>query len=80
MRERSIVPSVFPARGLAVAVVAAFALAMSSCGGDDDCSGFVSINAPPERCMELAEEFGCESFEVDGPSCGLVACARCEGD
>jgi hypothetical protein len=61
-------------------VVLAMALFGSGCGSDDGCSGFISINASPERCAELAEEFGCGSFEVTGPSCGLVACARCEGD
>jgi hypothetical protein len=56
-------------------------LVLAACGGGGTCSGFISINASPDRCMALAEEFGCEGFEVsEGPSCGLLACARCEGD
>jgi hypothetical protein len=50
------------------------------CGGGDGCSGFFSINVSPARCAALAEDFGCEGFEVEGPSCGLLACARCEED
>jgi hypothetical protein len=61
-------------------VVLAGILLGSGCGSDDGCSGFISINASPDRCAELAEDLGCGSFEVTGPSCGLVACARCEGD
>jgi len=54
---------------------------VAACGGSDGCGGFISINASPERCMALAEQFGCEGFEAtEGPSCGLVACARCEGE
>jgi hypothetical protein len=58
----------------------ASALLLASCGSDDGCAGFISVNASPERCAELAEEFGCSSFEATAPSCGLVACARCDGD
>lgn len=50
----------------------------AGCGSGDGCAGFISINVSPARCAELAEDFGCEGFEVDGPSCGLFACARCE--
>jgi hypothetical protein len=60
--------------------VLAASLILAACGSGDDCSGFVSINASPERCAQIAEELGCGSFEVTGPTCGLVACARCEGD
>lgn len=62
-------------------IALAAGLALAGCGGGDGCSGFFSVNASPERCRELAEEFGCEGFEPsEGPSCGLIACARCEGD
>jgi hypothetical protein len=66
-------------RGSVVGAIVAVVSAGSGCGSDD-CGGFVSINASPERCAEIAEELGCGSFEVTGPTCGLVACARCEGD
>ena len=62
-------------------LVCATAALVAACGGSDGCGGFISINASPERCMALAEQFGCEGFEAtEGPSCGLVACARCEGE
>ena len=64
-----------------VIAVCATAALVAACGGSDGCGGFISINASPERCMALAEQFGCEGFEAtEGPSCGLVACARCEGE
>ncbi|MDG2306883.1 MAG: hypothetical protein P8R42_20010 [Candidatus Binatia bacterium] len=49
-------------------------------GGDDGCDGFVTINARPEECEIRAERFGCSTFEVDGPSCGLFGCIRCESE
>jgi hypothetical protein len=56
----------------------ALLLAASACGGGDDgCAGFISINATPEQCAALSAQYGCASFEVDGPSCGLNACATC---
>ena len=64
---------------MAALALLAGVLGASACGSDD-CGGFFSVNASPERCAEIAEEFGCGSFEVTGPTCGLVACARCEGD
>lgn len=63
-----------PGRG-ALLVIAV--LVAGGCGGGDDCAGFISVNASPAECQALAERFGCSSFDVDGPSCGLVACARC---
>ena len=61
-------------------LVAAGSLAASACGSGDGCSGFITINASAERCVELAEKLGCDGFETDGPACGLFACARCEDD
>jgi hypothetical protein len=55
----------------------ALLLAASACGGDDGCAGFISINATQEQCAALAAQYGCSSFEVEGPSCGLKACATC---
>lgn len=56
----------------------ALALAAAACGGGDDgCAGYITINATPEQCAEIAERFGCTSYEVDGPSCGLTACVTC---
>lgn len=55
----------------------ALALVAAACGGGDDCSGYITINATPEQCAALAEQYGCTGFDVDGPSCGLTACARC---
>ena len=71
-----------PTMGAAwVIAICATAALVAACGGSDGCGGFISINASPERCMALAEQFGCEGFEAtEGPSCGLVACARCEGE
>ena len=60
---------------LAVLLVAG----VTACGGDDDCSGYITINATAAECARIAEQFGCTSFDVDGPSCGLTACATCEG-
>jgi hypothetical protein len=59
-------------------LVALLVLALGACGGDD-CAGFISVNATPEACAMLAEQFGCQSFDVEGTSCGLTACATCEG-
>jgi hypothetical protein len=53
-------------------------LGASGCGSDD-CSGFISVNATPEECQRLAQQFGCSSFDVEGPSCGLLGCASCGG-
>ena len=39
----------------------------------------VAINATPAECARIAEQFGCTSYDVTGPSCGLTACATCEG-
>lgn len=55
------------------------ALGVAACGGGDSCEGYITINATPEECARIAEQFGCTSFDVSGPSCGLTACATCEG-
>lgn len=62
-------------------IVLALVLAATTaaCGSGDDCAGFITINATPQQCAEMAERFGCASFEVEGPSCGLTACASCDG-
>ena len=54
-------------------------LAASACGGGDDggCAGYITINATPEQCAAIAEKYGCTSYEVTGPSCGLTACVTC---
>lgn len=54
-------------------------LAASACGGGDDggCAGYITINATPEQCAAIAEKYGCASYEVTGPSCGLTACVTC---
>jgi hypothetical protein len=62
-----------------VLVALALVLGAAACGGGGDCAGFISVNATPAQCEALAEQFGCPSFEVDGPNCGLSACATCEG-
>ena len=62
---------------LAALVIAASA-ALAACGGGDNCSGFIGINAPAAECEALAEKFGCTNFDVEGPTCGLFGCARCE--
>jgi hypothetical protein len=63
-----------PLVGLCVAV----ALAAGACGGGDDCSGFISVNASPAECEALAERFGCSGFDVEGPGgCGLLGCVSC---
>jgi hypothetical protein len=62
----------------AAAVGLALALTTAACGGGDGCAGFISINATPEQCAALAEKYGCSGFNVDGPSCGLTACATCD--
>lgn len=64
-------------RGLGV--VLAFAVGLAACGGSDDggCAGYITINATPEQCARIAERFGCASYEVNGPSCGLTACVTC---
>jgi hypothetical protein len=64
------------AKALALAALLA---ATCGCGGGDDCGGFISINASPDECAALAMKFGCQSFEVDGPNCGLLACTTCGG-
>lgn len=64
---------------LPLALVALTVVLLSACGGGDDCAGLISINASAESCAAMAEELGCQSFEVNGPRCGLVACATCEG-
>jgi hypothetical protein len=58
----------------------ALAALLSGCGSGDGCTGFVSINVSPERCAELAEDFGCDGFDSEGLTCGLFGCARCEVD
>jgi len=64
---------------LAAAALAWLVTGTLACGGGDDgCDAFVTINASPEECEIRAERFGCRSFEVDGPSCGLLGCVRCE--
>jgi hypothetical protein len=57
----------------------ALALAAAACGGggDDDCAGYITINATPEQCAAIAEKYGCASYDVTGPSCGLTACVTC---
>jgi hypothetical protein len=50
-----------------------------ACGGGNDCAGFITINVTPAECEARAKQFGCPSFEVNGPSCGLSGCASCEG-
>jgi len=67
-------------RALALLATLALAAGAAACGGGDDCSGFISVNATPEQCQRLAEQYGCAGFEVEGPTCGLTACARCEVD
>lgn len=49
-------------------------------GGSDDCDGFVSINGRPEECNARAEALGCSTVEIDGPSCGLFGCVRCDSN
>ncbi|HEY8515411.1 MAG TPA: hypothetical protein VIS07_07850 [Candidatus Binatia bacterium] len=66
-------------RAIFAAAATLLALVAVSCGSGDDCAGFISINASPDTCAKLAEEFGCASFDASGPRCGLVSCARCEG-
>jgi len=67
-------------RRAAVLAALGVVLAAASCGGGDgDCAGFISVNVTPAECARLAEQFGCTGFDVDGPSCGLTACATCEG-
>lgn len=62
-------------------VVAALAgTLVAGCGGGDGCTGFVSVNVSPAECERLAAKFGCSSFDVDGPTCGLAGCATCGGD
>jgi hypothetical protein len=63
----------------ALALAALLAATAGCGGGGDDCGGFISINASPDECAALAMKFGCQSFEVDGPNCGLLACATCGG-
>jgi hypothetical protein len=60
----------------AALLVTAVAVAAPGCGGDD-CSGVLSFNVDPAECESLAEQFGCSSFDIDGPSCGLFGCATC---
>jgi hypothetical protein len=56
------------------------ALGAAACGGGgDSCEGYITINATPAECARIAEQFGCTSYDVTGPSCGLTACATCEG-
>ena len=57
----------------------ALALGTVACGSGNDCAGFISINATPASCEQLAQQFGCSDFTVDGPNCGLTACATCDG-
>ncbi|MEW6269159.1 MAG: hypothetical protein AB1689_07655 [Thermodesulfobacteriota bacterium] len=70
--------AVSPARATILALTL-LALAATACGSGDDCAGFISVNATPSACEMLAEELGCSSFDAAGESCGLVACARCDG-
>ena len=60
--------------GLALLLAAA-----TGCGNGNGCAGYIAINATPEECRRIAEKFGCASFDATGPSCGLQACARCNG-
>ena len=55
------------------------AAALAGCGNGSGCAGYISINATPEECARIAEKLGCTSFDATGPSCGLQACARCNG-
>lgn len=66
-------------RRRAVAFAFLLLLAAAGCGNGDGCAGFISVNASPEECARIAERFGCASFDATGPSCGLRACARCDG-
>ena len=63
----------------ALALAALLAAASGCGGGGDDCGGFISINASPDECAAIAMKFGCQSFEINGPNCGLLACANCGG-
>jgi len=66
------------ARSTVLTLTLTLALAAAACGGGDDgCAGYITINATPEQCAQIAERFGCTSYEVDGPSCGLTACVTC---
>ena len=67
-------------RLLVVLALVAGALVSGCGGGSDSCDGFVTINAPPEECQARAESLGCTAVEVDGPTCGLFGCVRCEAD
>lgn len=61
--------------------MAGLLLVGAGCGGNgDDCDGFVTINAPVEECNARAERLGCDTVEVNGPTCGLFGCVRCTGD
>ncbi len=64
-------------RGTMLALALALAAPACGGGGDGGCAGYITINATPEQCAEIAERFGCTSYEVDGPSCGLTACVTC---
>ncbi len=62
-----------------ILAIAALLVALAGCGNGNGCAGYISINASPEECRRIAEKFGCASFDATGPSCGLQACARCDG-
>ncbi|MBU6280734.1 hypothetical protein KGQ64_00735 [bacterium] len=72
-------PALRPGRLRRFALASFLALAAAGCGNGDGCAGYISINASPEECARIAERFGCASFDATGPSCGLQACARCNG-
>ena len=65
------------ARGALLGLVLALGAAACGGGGDDGCAGYITINATPEQCADIAERYGCASYAVDGPSCGLTACVTC---
>jgi len=64
-------------RAFTIATAVAAPLLVAGCGGGDDCSGLITVNTSPAECEALAARFGCGRFTVDGPSCGLFACASC---
>jgi hypothetical protein len=63
-------------RSLFASVALVLALLGSGCGSDD-CSGVLTFNVNEAECESLADRFGCSSFEIDGPRCGLFGCASC---